>query len=393
MIGSRCTADCFFCPQDRDATRDKPPTAGGIEFDDPGDYADYLAIFGLKGVGISGGEPLLPFDKSLSFLETIKKRLGSRVYVWLYTNGDLATDDKLARLRDSGLDEIRFNIVHGGYALDRVAAACRRLDTVSVEVPAIPEDCGTVQERLTDMASMGVAHLNLHQLHATAHNYKNLTRRGYTFLHYPSEYPVPVFESEITALELLGYAAEKAIALPINYCSHAFKYRFQNAGARRRAASLGCAGFEGVTEGGYIRRMSVRQAGSNVGNAVSLLKQNHVSPDLWFVDASNGELSFHHSLLPDLTDEIGRITIRYFDVRTHAQGQRRIELNANRAVYVDRRLLAIETLAAHDAAAFRATFLQEERSPERPAVSPAARESLRAFAMWERIEEGFPEVY
>lgn len=390
MIGSRCTADCFFCPQDRRATTDKPPTAGGIEFSDPDDYVDYLDVFGLKGVGISGGEPLLLFDKALSFLKAIRNRFGPEIYVWLYTNGDLATEEKLDRLKSGGLDEIRFDIVHRGYDLDVVEAACDRLDTVAVEVPAIPEDGETVQRCLPEMQRIGVAHLNLHQLHATAHNYKRLSKRGYTFLHYPSEYPVPVFESEMTALELLRHAIDSRLALPINYCSHAFKYRFQNAGARRRAAVLGCEGFEGITEAGYIRRLTLKGPAADIQEAVKRLAQGRAPQERWSADPSRAELSIHHSLLPDLAGIIDELTVRYFDVRTNTQGQHPVALNANRSLYVERRLLAIEALAAGDVQSFRAAFLGDEGDEPHDA---SGRRSLDAFAMWERIEEGLPEVY
>ena len=52
--------------------------------------------------------------------------------------------------------------------------------TVAVEIPAIPEDYETVRKLLPDMQKIGVRHLNLHQLYASEHNYRELARRGYT---------------------------------------------------------------------------------------------------------------------------------------------------------------------------------------------------------------------
>ena len=80
--------------------------------------------------------------------------------------------------------------------------------------------------------------------------------------------------------------------------------------------------------------------------------------------------------------------MRYFDVRTNTQGRHRVELNPDRAVYVERRLLAIEALDAEDVAAFADLFLQDT-----DAAPTDADDSLGKFAMWERIEQGLPEVY
>jgi pyruvate formate-lyase activating enzyme-like uncharacterized protein len=75
--------------------------------------------------------------------------------------------------------------------------------TVAVEIPAIPEDYETVRKLLPDMQKIGVRHLNLHQLYASEHNYRELARRGYTIAPSVEHGPV-VFASEMTAFRRMA---------------------------------------------------------------------------------------------------------------------------------------------------------------------------------------------
>ena len=70
-------------------------------FDNAEDYVDYLEKFKFKGVGFSGGEPFLQYEKVLTYIRKIRERLGKGIYIWLYTNGDLVDKNKLNALKDS----------------------------------------------------------------------------------------------------------------------------------------------------------------------------------------------------------------------------------------------------------------------------------------------------
>jgi len=138
FIGSLCTADCFYCPQDKRKKNDQPPTESGLVFDNPDDYIDYLEKFKFKGASFSGGEPLLKYEKVLTYIKKIRERLGRSIYIWLYTNGDLVDKKKLKALKEAGLNEIRFDIAARKYDLKAAKIAVGIIDKVTVEIPAIP---------------------------------------------------------------------------------------------------------------------------------------------------------------------------------------------------------------------------------------------------------------
>jgi pyruvate formate-lyase activating enzyme-like uncharacterized protein len=251
FINGLCNGRCFYCPTAQDD--DGPPTTNGLAFTTPQDYAAYVAALGFSGVSISGGEPLLTPELTLSYLTAVRQRCGDDIHLWLYTNGTLLTPELCRRLRDTGLNEIRFDLGAVRYNLKKLRLAVGSIQTVTVEIPAVPEDEVLLRSKMVEMAEAGVNHLNLHQMRLTPHNFGPLTERGYTFIHGEK---VTLLESELSALRSIRYALEQTIPLPVNYCSFPYKRRFQHAAARRRAANSICTASETVTEPGYLRTLS-----------------------------------------------------------------------------------------------------------------------------------------
>ncbi|MDP2061404.1 MAG: 4Fe-4S cluster-binding domain-containing protein, partial [Flavobacteriaceae bacterium] len=98
FINNRCNCNCFYCPTSQVDT--SIPETQGITFDKAEKYIGYIKKFGFKGVGLSGGEPLLTFNTTIDFLSKIKKEFDDSVYVWMYTNGTLLNEAKAAQLAE-----------------------------------------------------------------------------------------------------------------------------------------------------------------------------------------------------------------------------------------------------------------------------------------------------
>lgn len=248
FITAKCNARCFYCPAQQ--TEDAVPSTQSLNFESPADYAEYVKYFGFKGVSFSGGEPLLFFDRTLSYLKAVRKIAGTGVYTWIYTNGTLGSPQLFRKLASAGLDEVRFDIGATGFRLDKIAAARGTVPNITIEIPAIPEETERLKALMPDMIKAGVTNLNLHQLRLTSHNAPHLLRRKYTY--FPSERPV-VVESELAALELLTTAKNLDLDIGVNYCSFDYKNRFQKAGFRKQLAASVVVNLSQITENGYIR--------------------------------------------------------------------------------------------------------------------------------------------
>ncbi|QIA08271.1 radical SAM protein [Draconibacterium halophilum] len=256
FITGKCNASCFYCPASQQ--EDHLPITQNLSFADPAAFAEYINHFRFKGVSFSGGEPLLQFDRTLSYLKQVRRKCNPDTYVWMYTNGILAETQKLRKLAAAGINEVRFDIGATGFKLDKIAAAKGIIPVITIEIPAVPEELERLKKLLPEMVKAGVSNLNLHQLRLTQHNVKQLSKHNYTYIH--AEQPV-VLESELAALELIAYAHDHSIDIGINYCSFHFKNRFQKAGFRNKVASALANDEDILTQNGYIRRYTSAEIG------------------------------------------------------------------------------------------------------------------------------------
>jgi pyruvate formate-lyase activating enzyme-like uncharacterized protein len=367
FINGLCTANCFYCPQDRTMRQERGPIAEEIPFDDPATYVAYLRRFDFRGASFSGGEPLIVFDKVIAYLEEIKAAFGREMYVWLYTNGDLVDAAKLRALRNAGLDELRFDISARDYRLRPVDLARDHLPTVTVEVPAIPEDVATLERCLTELAAIGVDHVNLHQLMASEHNYTAMRARGYTFLPPLAFREPPVLESELVALRVMIYAAELGLDLPIHYCSHAYKARYQNLARRRRAALSVREPFERITAAGYLARWSLAAPAEEIAAVAGALRGAGLPAAAWALNDAGTELSLREDLLDHPALDGHAPALGYFEAdivpAARPGAVREIALGGGKTLHLTR-----QQVARHDGPA---------------ATAPAA---------WERMETGLPPL-
>ncbi len=252
FINNRCNCSCFYCPAPQVDTA--IPETQGLTFDNPENYIAYIKKMGFKGVALSGGEPLLTFDKTIDFLSKIKNEFGNTVYVWMYTNGTLLDDEKATKLAETGLDEIRFDLTATDYNTKKLKLALGKIPNVTVEIPAIPDEMEQLKNMVVELDSLGVNYLNLHQIRLTPYNLKNLLNRNYTFLHGQR---VTVLESELAALEIISFVFKQGLKLPVNYCSFHYKNHYQKVAFRNKAATFVLSGQEEINQNGFIRSLSL----------------------------------------------------------------------------------------------------------------------------------------
>jgi pyruvate formate-lyase activating enzyme-like uncharacterized protein len=251
FISGICNATCFYCPSRQDSQL--KPATNTFEFNSPDEYTDYVNALGFKGVSFSGGEPFIVFDLLQKYLESVRKNCDPKIYTWVYTNGSLVDSENLKRLRDLGLNEIRFDIGAYNYSLKKVELAAEIIDTVTIEIPMVPDHFELVKGLLRPMKEAGVKHLNLHQMRVNPYNLPRMIEKDYEFIHGRK---VTVFKSELNALKTLFHSLENDL-VPVNYCSFVFKESFQSCAARKRYAARCVEKDESVTGNGYLRRISL----------------------------------------------------------------------------------------------------------------------------------------
>ncbi|MBI3289129.1 MAG: radical SAM protein, partial [Elusimicrobia bacterium] len=233
LVTGLCTRDCFFCFNQK--PRVDETVVHGIPVSDPTEAPAIVARYGLRSVGLSGGEPLLRPERTLALLAALKG-LPTPPRVELYTNGDLATVELLARLRRGGLDSIRFDLAARGYDLAPVRRAMRIFEEVAVEIPVIPEDKTRLETMVLELDALGVPFLNIHELFLCAENRERVLAEGQVPLKDDSPHLMwrPTAASGLAALELLLFALERARILSVYYCSCGTQELIASRGLGRR---------------------------------------------------------------------------------------------------------------------------------------------------------------
>jgi hypothetical protein len=367
------------------------PTTNAVEFRTPADYVGYLERFAFAGASISGGEPLLTPARTLAFVTAIKKRFGDGLHLWLYTNGTLVDGEILARLRDAGLDEIRFDIGATDYHLHKLRLAVGVIPTVTVEIPAVPEDVPLLKERMVEMGEAGVDYLNLHQLRLTPHNYPHLAARNYTFLHGEK---VTVLDSELAALELLNFSIDRKLGLPVNYCSFVYKNRYQGRASRLRNAPFLLKGHEALTGNGYIRTLTLLSAPEAVARQGDLFRAQGADPALWNSGTTKERLLFSPLLWPLVEFGTCRLLIGYAAARqlsamTYRNPYVSVRVGETKQVVIERSRVGQEfELSDGEITAFAGAFLGGGT-----AQGQEFEGILSELAGYERTPEGLQDYY
>jgi len=228
-----CTRDCFFCFNAKPRTDEL--VVHGIRLENPEDAPEVVRRYGLRSVGVSGGEPTMRRDRLLRLVRALRT-LPFRVRIDLYTNGDRLTDPLLGELKEAGLDALRFNLVAREFDTEPLERAMRYFDETAVEVPVIPERMAEMKDMVLRLDALGVPFLNIHELFACRENAGRVAEEGYGSGESASDVLQwePVAEAEEAALSLLLFALENTAQLSVYYCSCKTQQDISRRGMRRR---------------------------------------------------------------------------------------------------------------------------------------------------------------
>ncbi len=230
FISLTCPKNCYFCfnPNQEDYERycrEDRDALGELE-------QAHAAGARLDCIALTGGEPMLRFEKTLEFLKRARE-LYPQAHLRLYTSGYRLDEDAMDALRESGLDEIRFSIkLEDGdderrVVEERIREAVDRIPAVMVEMPVIPGTIDDMKDLLMKLSAWGARGINLLEFCFPLSNSEAFAARGFSLRKQPFDVlydywyagGIPVAGSESEALELLRFAHENDLDLGVHYCS------------------------------------------------------------------------------------------------------------------------------------------------------------------------------
>ena len=177
-----------------------------------------IRLCSSKGMGITGGDPLMKLDRVVEYIKAAKKEFSKDFHVHLYCQMELVSENSLKTLHKAGLDEIRFHLdVDDNKFWDRLTLAKKFIWKTVVEIPVVP---GKDYSKLLNFVNGKVDFLNLNELEISDSEVCKLDEKGFET---KNEFSYAISGSEEHALEILKQHEN----MNIHYCTVLLKDEIQ----------------------------------------------------------------------------------------------------------------------------------------------------------------------
>ncbi|MEM2479104.1 MAG: radical SAM protein [Candidatus Pacearchaeota archaeon] len=255
FITGKCNFRCWYCPISDERRGKDVVYANERPISKISDAIKEAEEMDALGASITGGEPMLVFNRVLKYLRTFKKRFskGSKgnFHIHLYTYIG-TSKERLSQLANAGLDEIRFHRLDGLVA-DRIKNAINAGLSTGIEIPCIPwpekERYNAELERLkriVDFCAENDLFLNLNEFEFSETNWNAMLARGFERI--GESYAVK--GSAKLARKIISYAAKKSVNA--HFCSVKTKFMLQLVERLKRRARKIKKPWQSINQYGYL---------------------------------------------------------------------------------------------------------------------------------------------
>ena len=298
FISGICGKGCFYCPVSNDKKEKDVVYANERPICDDDEIIAEAESMDATGTGITGGDPLMEMDRTLSIIRLLKDKIGSGHHIHLYTSTIDA--EKTMALEEAGLDEIRFHPhadvweAVGTTDLNKILSTTNMF--VGIEVPAIPDMSSQLETLVSDAIRLGVDFININELEFSESNWDMMGSRRYGL---KDELSSAVSGSENTAENIL----ERFPDANIRYCSSLFKDSVQLRKRLIRTAKRIAKEYEAITEDGTIMRGLIYS--DDTDGVFELLRNEYYVPDeLMSADLANDRIEIAPWIVEEIAAEL-----------------------------------------------------------------------------------------
>ena len=242
---------CFwYCPISEERKGKDLTFANEINISSKEGLMEEIEKTKAKGMSITGGEPLLEanIEKTIEFIEFVKKRKGKKFHIHLYTNGYNFSEEIALRLARAGLNEIRFNPPKEKWEV--IKYALHKGISVGAELPLIPEKdyIEELEEFVLYLDKIGVQFINLNEFEYCFPNSKYLKQRNFRL----KEGTVASVEnSKEKGLDFIKEIASK-VSIKLHFCSIIAKDYWQLKERYLRRAKAIKEAYEDISDEGLL---------------------------------------------------------------------------------------------------------------------------------------------
>ena len=246
-----CNERCFYCPISSTRKGRTDTYVNEKLVSEVNDVILEVLASGSRGVGITGGDPLLAIDYVTELIRTLKETFKRSFHIHLYTTGKNLRVEYLDRLNDAGLDELRIHVT-GSYSWDALKSALDYSFNTGIENPAIP-DFNKLRDLVWEGYRLGAQFINLNEMEVSESNYRGILSRGLKI----NTDGLTVSGSREVALQVMNWVLEEGLSINIHYCPARFKDKYQYRRRLIKRFKRTRAPYESINREGVVKWVEV----------------------------------------------------------------------------------------------------------------------------------------
>lgn len=221
QLGAKCMSNCSVCYYNRNRGEQSQEEKNGIISDH-----FYYYLNGIKSKAFayqSSGETLIYIDdleKVMSIHRSMDADQGNQMYHHLYTNGILANDTVLERLKEGGVHELRFHFTASNSSeevIKNMYRAAKMGFAITIEEPAYPPNRKQIFDLLPILEDVAGKHLDMVEVSLTEHNIPDIEKE-YPEVEYYRDYLTHVYDQGLT-YDVMEEVVEKGYNFSVMDCN------------------------------------------------------------------------------------------------------------------------------------------------------------------------------
>jgi uncharacterized protein len=244
-----CPKNCWYCPLSEKKKNKDVVYANEVPIKNFKDIITEAKLTNAIGAGITGGDPLSKINRTVKIIKLLKKEFSNKFHIHLYTSFDLVTIDKLNKLYNAGVDEIRFHAdLDNKYLWKKIEIAQMFNWKIGIEIPVIPKYELKIK-KLVDYFENKINFLNLNELEITETNLEKFKKRNLKIRKIESQAIIGSYE---TAQKILKYCQNKKVN--VHFCTPKLKDSIQMTNRIKLRAKNTKTKFDYITKEGLFLR-------------------------------------------------------------------------------------------------------------------------------------------
>lgn len=325
LVTGLCSVSCFYCPlSDKKRNRDVI-YADEWKLDNEKDVDKILKeaeLIDAEGAGITGGDPLVVWERTRDYISLLKANFGERFHIHLYTSG-IRGFERIPDLVSAGLDEIRFHPMptywkdmKGSPIRDAVELSLLEGVDVAIEIPVIPNMRKDIESLIRWSDEEGIGWVNLNELEFSETNAEHLIKRGFNV---KDDISSAVKGSEEEAISIIEELAGE-VDLGLHYCSSSFKDGVQLKNRIKRRAKNVAKPFEIIGEDGLLIKGIIDTKSKCY---IEVIRKRYNIPDeLIHFDAEKNRIEIAPWILEEIADDLKKEDIKCYIVEEYPTADR-----------------------------------------------------------------------